>query len=239
MSERKTKQIDCKNVTLGYEGRAVCENINFSVNSGDYLCIVGDNGSGKSTLMKALLRLKAPDKGVICLEGGVTQSDIGYLPQRNDTQWDFPATVAEVVRSGCVGRKSFRCFMGKKEKEAVAKNMRCMRIDGLAKQPFSKLSGGQQQRVLLARALCAAEKILLLDEPVSGLDPTATEEMYGAIAHLNRDHGTTIIMITHDLSAVRRYATKVLCLSHTPDFYENADDYCRSIYTEEEGELDA
>ncbi|MBQ8849638.1 MAG: ABC transporter ATP-binding protein [Clostridia bacterium] len=221
------KQIDCKNVTLGYEGRTVCEGISFSVESGDYLCIVGDNGSGKSTLMKALLRLKAPDKGEICLLGGVTQSDIGYLPQRNDAQRDFPATVAEVVRSGCVGRKKFRLFIGRTEREAVSKNMRCMRISELAKRPFSELSGGQQQRVLLARALCAAEKILLLDEPVSGLDPTAAEEMYGAISHLNRDHGTTIIMITHDLSAVSRYATKVLSMSDTPDFYESADEYCR------------
>ena len=233
------KQIECKNVTLGYEGRTVCENVSFSVNAGDYLCIVGNNGSGKSTLMKALLRLKTPDKGEISLLGGVAQSDIGYLPQRNEAQRDFPATVAEVVRSGCVGRKSFKFFIGRAEREAVEKNMRCMRIDQLAKRPFSELSGGQQQRVLLARALCAAEKILLLDEPVSGLDPTAAEDMYHAICHLNRDHGTTIIMITHDMKAVERYATGVLCLSDTPDYYENASDYLRGLGGGKEGREDA
>lgn len=228
------KQIDCKNVALGYEGRTVCENISFSVNAGDYLCIVGNNGSGKSTLMKALLRLKTPDKGEIKLLGGVTQSDIGYLPQRNEAQRDFPATVSEVVRSGCAGRKDLKFFIGKTHRETVEKNMRCMRIDQIAKQPFSKLSGGQQQRVLLARALCAAEKILLLDEPVSGLDPIAAEDMYSAIQHLNRDHGTTIIMITHDMQAVKRYATSVLCLSDTPDYYENASDYFRGYAEEKE-----
>ena len=211
-------QINCKDVSLGYEGVTVCEGVSFSVDAGDYLCIVGDNGSGKSTLMKALLRLKSPDKGEISLEGGITQSDIGYLPQRNEAQSDFPATVYEVVRSGCTGNKSFRFFLNREQKNTVEKNMRCMRIDDLRDRPFSRLSGGQQQRVLLARALCAAEKILLLDEPVSGLDPQAAEEMYSAIAHLNRDHGTTIIMITHDMSAVEKYATKVLHMSDVPDF---------------------
>ena len=228
------KQIECKNVTLGYEGRTVCENVSFSVNAGDYLCIVGNNGSGKSTLMKALLRLKTPDKGEISLLGGVAQSDIGYLPQRNEAQRDFPATVSEVVRSGCVGRKNFKFFVGKSERDTVEKNMRCMRIEQLSKRPFSELSGGQQQRVLLARALCAAEKILLLDEPVSGLDPTAAEDMYSAIRHLNRDHGTTIIMITHDMWAVEKYATGVLCLTDTPDYYENASDYFRGLKEKKE-----
>lgn len=217
-------QITCNDVSLGYEGVTVCESVNFSVDAGDYLCITGDNGSGKSTLMKALLRLKAPDKGEIRLEGGITQSDIGYLPQRNDAGNDFPATVAEVVRSGCTGNKSFKFFLSKEQKSTVEKNMRCMRIEDLRNRPFSRLSGGQQQRVLLARALCAAEKILLLDEPVSGLDPQAAEEMYNAIAHLNRDHGTTIIMITHDLSAVEKYATKVLHMSDTPEFRHTSRD---------------
>lgn len=222
------KQIECNGVSLGYEGRTVCEDVCFDVSKGDYLCIVGDNGSGKSTLMKALLHLKAPDKGEIKLCSGLTRSDVGYLPQRNEARSDFPATVCEVVRSGCVGRRGFRLFMGKREREDAEKNMRCMRVDDLARRPFSALSGGQQQRVLLARALCAAQSVLLLDEPTSGLDPKATEELYGAIEHLNKHHETTIIMITHDLAAVERYATKVLSMSDAPIFYENASDYLRA-----------
>lgn len=220
-------QIICKDVALGYDGVRVCENVNFCVNEGDYLCIVGDNGSGKTTLMKALLRLKTPESGKISLSDGVTEHDIGYLPQRNDSQKDFPASVTEIVRSGCVGRKDFRFFMTKKQKAVAEKNMRCMRITDLKNKPFSSLSGGQQQRVLLARALCAAEKILLLDEPVSGLDPNATKEMYNAIEHLNRDHKTTIIMITHDLPSVVKYATKVLYMSDTPTFYESVDEFVK------------
>ena len=222
-------QIICKDVTLGYEGRTVCENVNFAAEAGDYICIVGDNGSGKSTLMKALLRLKSPERGEISLGDGVRPRDIGYLPQRNETQTDFPATVREVVRSGFAGQSGLVSFVSKAQKARADKNMRCMGIYDLARRPFSELSGGQQQRVLLARALCAAEKILLLDEPVSGLDPSAAEEMYAAIRHLNRDHGATIIMITHELSAVTKYATKVLHMSDTPSFYTSVKDYCRDF----------
>lgn len=220
------KQIECKELSLGYEGVTVCEGLSFSVEAGDYLCIVGDNGSGKSTLMKALLRLKAPDSGEIVLSCGIMQSDIGYLPQRSEAQSDFPATVTEVVRSGFSGKKKLG-LLSSAEKERANRNMRCMKISELASKPFSQLSGGQQQRALLARALCAAEKILLLDEPVSGLDTSASEDMYNAIDHLNKGHGTTIIMITHDPSAVRRYATKVLYMSDTPRFYETAEKYFR------------
>lgn len=226
-------QIICNDISLGYEGVTVCEGLSFSVESGDYLCIVGNNGSGKSTLMKALLRLKAPDKGEIRLVGGTTQSDIGYLPQRNEAQSDFPATVSEVVLSGFVGKKRFG-FLRSADKKAAERNMRCMRISELSRRPFSQLSGGQQQRALLARALCATERVLLLDEPVSGLDPYAAEDMYNAIDHLNRGHGTTIIMITHDLSAVERYATKVLCMSDTPRFYEDPREFlCSRNFVED------
>lgn len=218
-------QINVKDVSLGYDGVTVCEDLSFSVEAGDYLCIVGNNGSGKSTLMKALLRLKSPETGEIIFGDGVTGRDIGYLPQKNEAQKDFPASVIEIVRSGCVGRKGFRFFMGLREKMTVERNMRCMRICDIAKRPFSELSGGQQQRVLLARALCAAEKILLLDEPVSGLDPHAAKDMYGAIQHLNRDHGTTIIMITHDLSAVSEYGTRVLHMCEKPTCYSSPAEF--------------
>ncbi len=218
-------QIICKKVTLGYNGVKVCEGVDFSLDAGDYLCIVGDNGSGKSTLMKALLHLKRPDDGEIILSDGLKKSDIGYLPQRSEAQKDFPASVKEIVRSGCIANKDFRLFMGRSQKEKAERNMRCMRISDLADKPFSELSGGQQQRVLLARALCAAEKVLLLDEPISGLDPTAMKETYAAIKHLNKDHGITIIMVTHDVSAVAKYASKVLCMGAAPKFYSSSDEY--------------
>ncbi len=222
-------QIICNDLTLGYDGSAVCKNVSFTVEAGDYLCIVGDNGSGKSTLMKSLLRLLEPIEGKITLSDGVTRKDIGYLPQRNEIQKDFPATVGEIVRSGCVTDKGFHFFMGKAQKTRAEKNMRCMKIYDLKSRPFARLSGGQQQRTLLARALCAAEKILLLDEPVSGLDASSAEDMYSAINHLNRDHGTTIIMITHDLQAVAKYASRVLYMSDTPTLYTSISDFCRDF----------
>ena len=218
-------QIISENVSLGYNGSVVCTGVSFEVEAGDYLCIVGDNGSGKSTLMKALLHLNEPVDGRIVLSDGVKKNDIGYLPQRTDAQKDFPATVCEIVRSGLVANKGTLPFFSKKQKEKADKNMKCMRIYDLKDKPFSELSGGQKQRVLLARALCAAEKILILDEPISGLDPTATKETYAAIRHLNRDHGTTIIMVTHDMRAVSEYATKVLCMGKTPKYYESAASY--------------
>ena len=221
-------QIICKDVSLGYDGRTVCEQVNFRVEAGDYLCIVGDNGSGKSTLMKALLRLKAPDSGEIRLGEGIRQSDIGYLPQQSETQKDFPASVREVVLSGCVGHKDFRWFAGKKWRRRAEENLERLGIADLASKPYSRLSGGQQQRVLLARALCAAEKILLLDEPVAGLDPGATQEMYATVRRLNREEGVTILMITHDLSAVVRDADRVLYMSDVPTFFPSVEEYCRS-----------
>ncbi len=220
-------QIICKDVSLGYEGKTVCENVNFVAEAGDYICIVGDNGSGKSTLMRALLRLKAVQKGEIALGDGVSECDIGYLPQQIETRDDFPATVCEIVRSGFVGDRGFHPFISKAQRLRAEKNMRCMGIESLARRPFCSLSGGQKQRVLLARALCATDKILLLDEPISGLDPVAAAEMYGAILHLNRDHGTTIIMITHELSAITKYANRVLHMSDTPTFYDSVSDFCR------------
>lgn len=232
-------QIECKDLSLGYEGVTVCEGLNFSVEAGDYLCIVGNNGSGKSTLMRALLRLKAPDKGEIKLCSGTTQNDIGYLPQRNEAQGDFPATVLEVVRSGFTGKRRLGLFASAAEKKAAERHMRCMKISELSRRPFSTLSGGQQQRALLARALCAAEKILLLDEPISGLDPQAANDMYAAIDHLNRGHGTTIIMITHDLSAVEKYATKLLYMSDTPKFYNDPKEFLRAYGLSGKEETDA
>lgn len=217
-------KIICKGLALGYEGRAVCSGIDITIGAGDYLCVVGDNGSGKSTLTRALLGLVAPMEGEIIFDG-VSRADIGYLPQRAEGTTDFPATVLEVVRSGCVGHRSFKLFMTKEQKERVERNMRCMRITDLAKKSFSTLSGGQQQRTLLARALCSAESVLILDEPTAGLDPKATEDTYRAVEHLNRDHGITIIMVTHDMEAVKKYATRVLDMSDDPSSYESVGEF--------------
>lgn len=222
-------QIVCKDVSLSYDGVCVSHGVCFSVEKGDYFCIVGDNGSGKTTLMKALLGLKEPDCGEILLCGGLRKGDIGYLPQKNEMQKDFPASVREVVLSGCTGHRDFRLFAGKKWKEAARRQMERMGIEALADRPFRQLSGGQQKKVLLARTLCAAEKVLLLDEPVAALDPRATEDLYEHLTRLNREEGVTILMITHDLSAVMRYATKVLYMSDHPTLYDSAQSFGASV----------
>ena len=202
-------QLSCQNLTLGYEGKTVVSGLSFDVNAGDYLCIVGDNGSGKSTLMKTILKLQAPISGQITTGDGVGANEIGYLPQQTAAQKDFPASVLEVVRSGCLNRCGVRPFYNVGEKQMADENMERLGIKDLAKKCYRELSGGQQQRVLLARALCATQKILLLDEPAAGLDPNASVEMYTLIKRLN-DNGTTIIMISHDITASVKYASLIL-----------------------------
>lgn len=202
--------LTCENLTLGYDGRAIISGLNFSVDAGDYLCIVGENGSGKSTLMKTILGLQAPMSGKITTGDGIRQNEIGYLPQQTVVQRDFPASVREIVLSGCQGRCGMRPFYNKEEKALADKAIERMGIKHLERRCYRELSGGQQQRVLLARALCATQKMLLLDEPVSGLDPKVTAEMYALIEELNRRDGITIIMISHDLEAALKYAGKIL-----------------------------
>ena len=230
-------QMICRDVSLGYHGQTVCEHVSFTVEAGDCLCIVGDNGSGKSTLMRALLNLKTPQAGEILFSDGIRQSDIGYLPQQNDSQKDFPASVWEVVLSGCVMKPDARILIGRNSKKTAERALAEMGLSDLRRRPFRTLSGGQQQRVLLARALCAAQKILVLDEPTAGLDPQATEEMYATVRRLHRELGVTIVMVTHDLSAVVQLATRVLHMSHSPVFYESVEEYCRSSdFPRKEGE---
>ncbi|MBQ8966676.1 metal ABC transporter ATP-binding protein [Ruminococcus sp.] len=221
------KQIECKNCTLGYEGVAVTEDINFTVSSGDYLCILGENGSGKSTLIKALLGLRPVMNGNIeWVES--KQGEIGYLPQQTVVQRDFPASVREIVLSGCLGKGSFRPFYSKEDKELADKTMTELGIKDLEKRCYRELSGGQQQRVLLARALCAAGKILLLDEPVTGLDPKAQNDLYELIAKLNKQ-GITIIMVSHDIHAAVRYASHVLHIGSKKQlFFGTKDKYVNS-----------
>lgn len=205
-------QIQLKNVTLGYEGMAVAEGVDLTVNEGDYLAIVGQNGSGKSTLMKTILGLAEPLKGEIAFGEGFTRRDIGYLPQISPIQKDFPASVKEIVYSGFLNKLGKKPFYSREMKERAEENMELLGIEDLKEACYRDLSGGQQQRVLLARALCATSKMLLVDEPVSGLDPDAQYEMYGILHHLNHNKGVTIIMISHDLVAVDRYANHVLTM---------------------------
>ena len=202
-------QLQCSDLSLGYDGQAILSHLSFSVHAGDYLCIVGENGSGKSTLMKTVLGLMKPLKGTIRWGEDLRENEIGYLPQQTAVQKDFPAAVREIVLSGCQGRVGMRPFYGKAEKELARENMKKMGLLPLAHRCYRELSGGQQQRVLLARALCATRKLLLLDEPVSGLDPKVTAEMYDLIRELNRE-GVTVIMISHDIAAALRYASHIL-----------------------------
>lgn len=216
-------QLTCQNLAVGYEGRAVLENLNFSVCPGDYLCIVGENGSGKSTLMKTILGLQPPVRGKVLTGDRLRKNKIGYLPQQTPVQRDFPASVREIVLSGCQGRCGGRPFYSKGEKQLAQTAMERMQVAALAKRCYRTLSGGQQQRVLLARALCAAQNMLLLDEPVSGLDPKVTGEMYGLIQRLNREDGVTILMISHDMTATLTYASHILHLGRRVFFGTKAD----------------
>ena len=211
-------QLTCQNLCVGYDGKPVLQGLGFEVFAGDYLCIVGENGSGKSTLMKTILGLQPPISGRILTGDGLRKNEIGYLPQQTQVQKDFPASVREIVLSGCQGRCGSRPFYNKEEKQLAAEAMDKMQITQLARRCYRELSGGQQQRVLLARALCATRKMLLLDEPVSGLDPKVTAEMYALIQKLNYEDGITVVMISHDLSAALQYASHILHIGDTVFF---------------------
>lgn len=213
-------------LALGYEGKQIINDISFEINKGDYLCIIGENGAGKSTLMKTILGLLAPIKGSIQFDEGLKKEEIGYLPQQTIVQKDFPASVEEIVLSGCQGRMGLRPFYSKEEKKLASENMERMNIGHLSKKCYRELSGGQQQRVLLARALCATQKLLLLDEPVSGLDPMTMAELYDLIKRLN-DEGITVIMISHDIDAAINYASHILHVGHN-SFFGTKEDYLKS-----------
>lgn len=211
--------LEVDRLTLGYEGQTVIKDLSFSMEKGDYVLIVGENGSGKSTLTRAILGLKPPMSGAIRFGEGVKESGVGYLPQQTVIQRDFPASVWEIVLSGCLGRMKRKPFYGKAEKEKAEENLALLGIEDLKKSCYRNLSGGQQQRVLLARALMAAGELLLLDEPVAGLDPHASEEMYRVIKARNRE-GLGVLMVTHDVSGALPYATHVLTIGHDKTTFE-------------------
>ncbi|MCR4614758.1 MAG: metal ABC transporter ATP-binding protein [Clostridiales bacterium] len=219
--------IKCDNISLSYENNIVLTDLSFEVNSGDYLCIVGENGSGKSTLIKALLSLKGLSGGKITFGDGLKQNEIGYLPQHSSVQKDFPANVWEVVISGCLNSHRVNPFYTKSDKTRALNNLEKLGIAECKNRFFSELSGGQQQRVLLARALCATHKLLLLDEPVAGLDPIVTQELYQIFKRLN-DEGITIIMVSHDLESAVSYASHILHLHNKPLFFGRTEDYIKS-----------
>lgn len=220
--------IVCRDVSLGYEGQSVLTHLDLTIRAGDYLCIVGDNGSGKSTLLRGLLGLIAPQSGQILRSPELQQGAIGYLPQQTRAQRDFPATVYEVVLSGCLSRRGSRFFYSAAQKSAALMNMGKLGILELKDKCYRDLSGGQQQRTLLARALCAAGRLLILDEPVTGLDPAAAQDLYKLLSYLNRREGMAVVMVTHDLKAALKSALRVLHIGHDSVFLGTAEEYLAS-----------
>ncbi|MDR0924678.1 MAG: metal ABC transporter ATP-binding protein [Hungatella sp.] len=220
--------IQCSNVDFGYENQVAVVDVTMDVNPGEYVCIVGENGSGKSTLMKGLLGLLKPTDGVISVSDELKKSGIGYLPQQTAAQKDFPATVYEVVLSGCLSRRGIRPFYSWKEKRLAVQNMERLGIKALAGKCYRELSGGQQQRTLIARALCATDKLLIMDEPITGLDPSAITEFYEIIRKLNREEGVAILMVSHDIANVVKQADKILHLKREVLFYGPTEDYLKS-----------
>ena len=220
--------IKCENVSVGYEGQTVVKDLDFQIDAGDYLCIVGENGSGKSTLVKSLLGLKSVEKGQILFGDGLRQNEIGYLPQQTDVQKDFPASVYEVVLSGRLNSRGIRPFYTAADRKTAYEKMRMLGIEDLSRQCFRDLSGGQKQRVLLARALCATKTLLLLDEPVTGLDPIVTAEFYELIQKINQEAGIAVVMVSHDIESAVEYATHILHLQETALFFGTAGEYQKS-----------
>ena len=220
--------IRCEHVDFGYENHDAVIDVSMEINPGDYLCILGENGSGKSTLMKGILGLLKPTAGTLVVDEELRRTGIGYLPQQTAAQRDFPATVYEVVRSGCLSHLGRRPFFSRADKALAMENMEKLGIAGLSRKCYRELSGGQQQRVLIARALCATKKLLILDEPITGLDPSAIQELYALIRKLNREDKVTILMVSHDVQNVVHQANKILHLQQRVLFYGSVNDYVKS-----------
>ncbi|MDO5418221.1 MAG: ABC transporter ATP-binding protein [Lachnospiraceae bacterium] len=224
----KNALITCEHVDFGYENHDAVIDVSMEIESGDYLCIVGENGSGKSTLMKGILGLLKPTGGTLQVSDELKRTGIGYLPQQTAAQKDFPATVYEVVQSGCLSRRGIRPFYTKEEKRLTMESMEKLGITQLKNHCYRELSGGQQQRVLIARALCATSRLLILDEPITGLDPSAIQELYEIIRRLNREEKVTILMVSHDIQNVVNQANKILHLQRKVLFYGDVNAYRKS-----------
>lgn len=220
--------VTCNDVALGYEGKRMISHINFSVSEGAYLCIIGANGSGKSTLLKGLLGLIRPMEGTIKYGDGLKQNEVGYLPQQHKIQRDFPASVYEVVLSGRLNRRGFMPFYTREDRLAADRNLEKLKMLAYRNVSYADMSGGQQQRVLLARALCASSRLLLLDEPVSGLDPVASADLYATIDDLNHNYGVTVIMVSHDMHSAIDQASHILHMGHVPLFFGPTADYLKT-----------
>ncbi len=220
--------IRCSDVTLGYEGVTAVSHLSFTVEEGDYLCIIGDNGTGKSTLIRAILGLKRTSGGEITYEAGLRQNQIGYLAQQTEVQKDFPASVWEVVLSGCLNRKGIVPLYTPGDKKRAASALETLSIVNLKNKCYRELSGGQQQRVLLARALCAADRLFALDEPTTGLDPNMTTEFFAFMQRLNQTKGTAVVMVTHDTHCAVKYAKHILQLTAADYFFGTKEEYLDS-----------
>lgn len=220
--------LKCENVTFAYENQVVVSDLSFTVEAGDYLCIIGENGTGKSTLIKGLLGLKKPAAGTILLGEGIRPNQIGYVPQQTEAQRDFPASVWEVVLSGCLNRRGLLPGFGSAEKQLAEEKLALLGIADLKSRSFRELSGGQRQRVLLARSLCAAQKLILLDEPTTGLDPVATEDFYHLLLTLNKKHQITVIMVSHAIQEALAHADHILHLSHDRYYFGTTENYLDS-----------
>lgn len=223
------KLLECKKLSVSFDGRPIIKNLSFSVNENDFICIVGENGTGKSTLTNAMLGLIPITSGNIELHG-ICKSDIGYLPQKLKVENNFPASVYEIVMSGFVGKSIFNPFYTKSQKCKAEDSIELLSIDGIKSRPFTELSGGQQQRVLLARAICAAEKLVLLDEPVTGLDAQSSDNFYKLIMHLNSEHRVAVVMVSHDIERSVKFAGKVLHLGADNYFFGTVDEYKATDY---------
>jgi zinc transport system ATP-binding protein len=220
--------ITCRDVSFAYDGATAVSGLNFEVNRGDYLCIVGENGSGKTTLLRGLLKLKQPSSGSVLAGDGLKQNEIGYLPQQTAAQRDFPASAYEVVLSGRLSSRGLLPFYSRADKTEARENMSRLGVLNLKNRCYRELSGGQQQRVLLARALCATSKLLLLDEPAAGLDPVVRQELYREIELINGERGITVIMVSHDIESAVRYASHILHLRREQVFFGTAAEYTAS-----------
>lgn len=226
-------QLSCKNITIAYEKEIVLSDVSFDIEAGDYVSIVGENGTGKSSILKGILGLVPLRSGEVTFEEGFRRNHIGYLSQQNPMQKEFPASVYEVVLSGCLNSRGRKPFYGSREKAVVRENLDRLGMAEYARKSFADLSGGQKQRVLLARALCSADRLIFLDEPVTGLDPVAIKELYSLIERLNKELNITIVMVTHDIENAMIYSDKILHLTRDDYFFGTRQEYLESQYAKE------